>query len=65
MRQLKEADITINGRSLSQAQSRHLRNALQFARRDMECLPNDLVAAVMLDGINRLLELIDETEITL
>lgn len=65
MRQLKEADITINGRGLTQTEAGALRVALQFARSDLEKLPNDLFAVGILGRIDDMLKLIDDTEIAL
>jgi hypothetical protein len=65
MRQLKEADITINGKQLSQTQSGALRVALQFARRDLQVAPKDILTAGLLDNVDRMLAWIDETEVTL
>jgi hypothetical protein len=65
MRQLKEADVTINGKQLSQTQSGALRVALQFARRDLQAAPKDILTAGLLDNVDRMLAWIDETEVAL
>jgi hypothetical protein len=65
MRKLREADITINGRVLTQTEAGALRVALQFARRDMQMAPNDLLAAGLLANIDEMLAMIDRTEIAL
>ncbi len=65
MKSLKEADITINGRALSQTQAGALRVALMFARRDMEAAPNDLLAAGLLSNVDAMLSMIDDTQVTL
>jgi hypothetical protein len=64
-RQLAEAEITINGRKLTQTESGALRVALQFARRDLQAAPKDLLAAGLLGRVDDMLALIDATEITL
>lgn len=65
MKELPEASITINGRPLSNLEARTFRLALQFARRDMEAAPNDLLAAGLLKRVDDMLALIDDTEVTL
>jgi hypothetical protein len=65
MKRLPEASITINGRKLTQTQSGALRTALQFARADMQKAPDDLLAAGLLANIDRMLAMIDETEVAL
>ncbi|SHG87150.1 hypothetical protein [Bradyrhizobium erythrophlei] len=64
-RQLNEAEITINGKRLTQTESGALRVALQFARRDLQAAPKDLLAAGLLDRVDGMLQMIDETEVTL
>lgn len=64
-RYLKEAEITINGRRLSHTESGALRVALQFARRDLQAAPKDLLAAGLLERVDGMLQMIDETEVTL
>ena len=61
---LKEAEITINGRRLTQTESGALRVALQFARRDLQAAPKDLLAAGLLERVDGLLRAIDETDVT-
>ena len=63
-RQLAEAEITINGRKLTQTESGALRVALQFARRDLQAAPKDLLAAGLLGRVDDMLAWIDETEVT-
>ena len=65
MPRLKEAEITINGKCLTQTESGALRVALQFARRDMQAAPNDLLAAGLLEKVDGMLKMIDETEVTI
>ncbi|WP_024516946.1 hypothetical protein [Bradyrhizobium sp. Tv2a-2] len=60
-----EADITINGRKLSQTQSGALRVALQFARRDLQVAPKDILTAGLLQNVDGMLQMIDETEVSL
>ena len=60
---LNEAEITINGRTLTHTQSGALRVALQFARRDLEDAPNDLIAVGVRQRVDDLLAMIDETEV--
>jgi len=62
-RRLKEAEITINGRQLTQTESGALRVALQFARRDLQAAPKDLLAAGLLERVDDMLGMIDETEV--
>lgn len=64
MRTLKEAEITINGRQLSQTQAGALRLALQFARQDLLRMPGDDIFAVGLRAkVDDMLALIDETKV--
>lgn len=65
MGRLKEAEITINGQALSRTQSGALRVALQFARRDLESAPNDLLATGIRQNVDAMLKMIDDTEVTL
>lgn len=62
---MPEAEVTINGKRLSNEQAGALRVALQFARRDFEAAPNDLLAAGLLSRVDDMLKLIDETEVRL
>jgi hypothetical protein len=62
---LPEAEITINGRKLTQTQARTFRLALQFARRDLGEAPKDILSAGLLEGVDGMLQLIDETEVTI
>jgi len=64
-RQMPEAEIIINGRKLTQTESGALRVALQFARHDLQAAPKDLLAAGLLDKVDGMLEMIDQTEVTL
>ena len=65
MSRMPEAEVTINGKRLSNEQAGALRVALQFARRDFEAAPNDLLAAGLLSRVDDMLKLIDETEVRL
>jgi hypothetical protein len=64
-RRLPEAEITINGTILSHTQASTLRTALQFARKDLQDAPHDMLTAGLLSNVDRLLELIDDTPVTL
>jgi hypothetical protein len=64
-RQLREAEITINGRTLTQTESGALRVALQFARRDLQAAPKDILAAGLLERVDGMLQMIDDTDVTL
>lgn len=65
VRIVPEAAITINGRPLSQTEAGALRVALQFARRDLEAAPNDLLAAGIREAVDNMLAMIDSTEVEL
>jgi len=65
MSRLPSAAVTINGRPLTDTQSEVLRVALMFARRDMQSAPRDLMAMGILQHVDTILGLIDETEVTL
>ena len=64
-RLLAEPAITINGRALTHTQAGALRVALQFARRDLEAAPKDLIAVGVKQRVDDILQMIDETEVTI
>lgn len=62
---LPEAAITINGTPLSQTQAGSVRVALQFARRDLELAPADLLSAGIKQNVDDVLAMIDDTPVQL
>jgi hypothetical protein len=63
MKQLPEAKIQLNGETLTRAQSRMLRHALQIARVSLVAAnPQNIWTAGLLENVDDLLVMIDQTE---
>jgi hypothetical protein len=65
MRHLKEADITINGKLLSEVQSSTLRNSLVLALSVLQVTPLSSLAEGHTARLRELIVTIDETETVL